>query len=112
MNHRIVRCFLSASMSMGFDGLTLIAKKEGIDLRALDETEHVVFVNRNKDKFKIASANDCVTYVRLGKGRVVDLRIIAEIPKVFGAAKKFDYEAALEKFLKSKLGNGNVSTKA
>ena len=95
MAGRIIQVFMNVSMINGHDGLAEIAKAQGIKTNEIDPGSYVVFVNSAKDRIKVYAAGQTVAYVRLEKGRKVDLRVIREIPNVFRGGK-IEYDKALE----------------
>lgn len=96
----IKRVFLNVSMINRFDGLQRIAKQAGVKMKDMDEGSYLVFVNHDRDKIamlvgpQVEGSSQIMAYTRLGRGRKVDLRIIAEIPKAFDG-KSLNYNKAL-----------------
>lgn len=109
MSDGIIQCFLNTSMINGHDGLTAIAKKAGIKVSSITPGSYVVFVNAAQDRIKVFAANNVVAYVRLGRGRKVDLRVIREIPQVFSGAS-INYDEALEKVVTKALNRPTIGT--
>lgn len=100
MSGTIKRVFLNVSMSNRFDGLQKIAKEAGIKVHDMDSDSYLVFVNIGRDKIamlvgpQVEGSGQVMAYTRLGGGRKVDLRIIAEIPKAFDG-RELNYNKAL-----------------
>lgn len=94
----ILRCFVNVNMAQGHDGLASLAKKYEIDVKKLSPGEYVVFINSARDRVKVYAASNVIAYQRLPHGRL-DLRAIAEIPRVFKASGKISYDDALKEFL-------------
>lgn len=92
---------MNVSMANRFDGLQEVAKKAGINLATLSPDSYLVFVNCNRDKVamlvgpQLPGKKQTMAYVKLDKGRKMDLRVIREIPLVFDG-KSMNYDRALE----------------
>lgn len=101
MAGHIKQAFLNVNMANRFDGLQKIAKESGIDLLTMSPESYLVFVNGPKDKIamlvgpQIPGKKQCMAYVKLDRGRKLDLRIIQEIPRAFNG-KTLDHDKALE----------------
>jgi hypothetical protein len=95
-NGRLLQVFLNQDMRNGHEGLAAVAKSAGLDVKALEPGQFVVFVNSAMDRLKMYAAANVVAYQSLA-GRKVDMRVIREIPRVFQATGTLDYDQALEK---------------
>lgn len=97
---QIKQAFLNVSMGNRFDGLCNIAKKAGIKLSELTPDSYLVFINAGRDKIamlvgpQISGRKQTMAYVKLEKGRKIDLRVIQEIPKAFDG-NSLNYDKAL-----------------
>lgn len=100
MSSGIKKVFLNVSMINRFDGLQRIAREAGVKLSEMDEGSYLVFVNHDRNKIAMlvgpqaVGSGQVMAYTRLGQGRKVDLRLIAEIPKAFDG-KELNYNKAL-----------------
>lgn len=100
MSAQIKQAFINVSMGNRFDGLCEVARKAGIKLTTLTDESYLVFVNASRDKIallvgpQVPGGKQVMAYVKLEKGRRVDLRAIAEIPKSFDG-NKINYDQAL-----------------
>lgn len=65
---KAVHLFVDIDMRLGHDGLFLVAKKAGIDIRTLSSANAVLFFNTNKTKVKAYSSNGLVSYARFDEG--------------------------------------------
>jgi hypothetical protein len=101
---RVLRCFLNADLRLGHPGLTALAKKEGrISTSDLAPGDYLVFINSHRNKIKIYGASEVVAYHRMGKGDVIDPRVIARIPQAFLGASKFEYDSILREVIEESL---------
>lgn len=96
----VKQAFLNVGMGNRFDGLAAIAKKAGIELSKLSPDSYLVYVNSARDKIamlvgpQIPGKKQTMAYVRLERGRKIDLRVIQEIPKAFDG-RSLNYDKAL-----------------
>ena len=104
----IKRIFLNVSMVNRIDGLRVIAKKHGIDLKEMEAGDYLFFVNSGRDKIAAlvgpqgADGKDgLMAYSRLD-GRRVDMRAIKYLPKCFNG-KSINYDLALEAVIDNEL---------
>lgn len=95
--NRLVRYFPESDMRAGYDGLQVMAKKQGVSLMDLPKGHFVAFVNREQNKIKLCTGNDVVAYLRL-KGRRIDPRVIRHLPEYFNGGA-IEYDRALQKVL-------------
>lgn len=107
----IKQAFLNVNMANRFDGLVEITKKSGIKLTELTPESYLIFVNTSRDKIamlvgpQLPGQRQVMAYVKLEKGRKIDLTAIREIPRAFdGKAINYDQAlaVALEKALAKK----------
>lgn len=94
MSGGILQCFLDSDLRNGHDGLSSLAKKNGIQTSDLNPGEFVVFINTAKTKVKVYAARNTIVYLRMAKGERVNLNIIREIPRVFKGGM-INYDSAL-----------------
>lgn len=92
--NKLVRYVPDADLRVGYDGLQRIVR-----LQNLGKGEFVAFVNRKRDKIKLATGNDMIAYHRLPQGHKVDPRVIALLPEYFDGGQ-INYDAAVEKVLR------------
>lgn len=91
--NRLVRYIGDQDLRQGYDGLN---KK--FPLTNLGAGEFVAFVNRAKDKVKLATGNDVIVYHRMQKGQRIDPRVIQLLPKYL-SGNKINYDAAMREVL-------------
>lgn len=96
---RLSHYFPDADLRAGYDGLEVMANKAGFSLRNLPTGSFCAFVNRKKDKLKLATNADLVAYLRLSNGERIDPRVIQHLPEHFNGSK-IEYNRALEKVLR------------
>lgn len=102
---RVVQCFFDVNMQNGHDGLQLIAKKGGVDVRLLGQGEFVVFINRDRNRIKLYATNNTTAYYKRPRGASpLSLESIPNIVKAFGQSGKIDYDRALKQTIEKKLG--------
>lgn len=93
--NKIIRYIPEANLRGGYDSLRILAKKSGIDLLNIGQGEFVVFVNRKKDKMKVATQNDVVAYHRTHNGNKINPLVISRLPKYFSGGV-ISYEGAIK----------------
>lgn len=98
MQNKIIHVFTNADLRCGHDGLRRLAKSKA----NLKKGEHAVFINSARDKMKILSHGDLLSYKRSVRGKL-DLETVRHIPDAFGVQGGFSYRKALEKVLKEKV---------
>ena len=109
--NKVVRIFLDADLRCQHKGLASAAKKESVDVRKLPIGEHVMFINRKRNKLKMYSAGEIVAYLRLPKG-VLDLRALGRIPEVYGSNLEIKYAKSLEEMIRKEFSSGKKSKRA
>lgn len=92
--NKLARYFADADLRGGYDSLSVAAKKQGLILRDLPKGHFAAFVNRKRDKLKLATSNDLVAYLRL-EGRRIDPRVIQTLPQYFDGGA-IHYDRAIE----------------
>lgn len=80
--NKIVRVFLDTNMACQHPGLRALALKHKIRLEALKDKEHVIFVNKARNRVKLYSSNGVISYLWKEKGRL-DMMALAMIPETF-----------------------------
>lgn len=100
--NKLVRCFLNADFRCQHKGLNILAKKEGCDSRKLKHGEHIMFVNTQRNKIKMISSNNIMTYMSLDRGKV-DLECIQAIAQNFSRDLTMSYKKALTVKIKKRL---------
>ena len=96
MSQHIVQCFFGADLRAGHEGLAKLARKHDLNVSTLAPGQYVIFINSHKDKLKLYAASNVIAYLRLERGRKIDLNAIREIPRVFQGRGRLDYDAALK----------------
>jgi len=91
---KVIRVFKDVSMANGHLGLTLIAKKAGIDLKTMPENHYCVYINRRQTAVKIMTASPLFAHYRSDSGRITSGAII-KIPLAFGSKNEFDMTKAI-----------------
>ena len=86
-------------MAQGHNGLADLAKKYEIDVQKLEPGEYVIFMNGARDRVKVYAAQNVIAYQKMPSGHRLDLRAIAEIPRVFKATGRMSYDDALKEAL-------------
>lgn len=100
---RILQVFSNADLRNGHDGLTTIAKLQGIDVARLRRGEYVIFINSSRDKLKLFATHNVVAYYKTRPGEVLDLRTISLIPRAFNGSGRIDYDSALKEAVEQAL---------
>lgn len=95
--NKLVRYFPNSDLRMGYDGLYLKAKKQGLDLSNLPQGHFVAFVNTGMNKVKLCTQNDVLAYLR--RTHKIDPRVIQHLPEYFNG-QTLDYDKATEKMLR------------
>lgn len=108
MRTGILRVFLNVNLRAGHDGLTKLAKDHQVKTSDLEPGSYIVFINAAKNKLKLYAANEVIAYLRLGKGRSIDMNTIRELPYVFNG-KFINYDAALKTAVEKQMVNKNKS---
>ncbi len=93
MHNHIVHLFKDADLRCQHDGLKVMASKSRVNLSKLVDGEHVVFINAAKNKVKMFSANEVLSYYRAPSGRL-NLNMIEMIPRCFSASGAMDWNKA------------------
>lgn len=79
---KIIRVFLDTNMACQHNGLRALAEKNHVKLGALENREHVIFVNKARNRVKLYSANGVISYLWKEKGRL-DMNALVKIPETF-----------------------------
>ena len=109
--NRIVRIFLDVDFRNQHDGLAKLARENNVSVGSLKDGEHIIFINTARNKIKMYSNRDVLSYMRLPSGRKVDLEALVEMTKCFKGDIKVSYKTALTKKVKDKLRlNSHINT--
>jgi hypothetical protein len=100
---KLLELFLNVDLRCAHDGLAMVAKKRGIDVKKLEPGQYVMFINCEKNRLKLFAANNIIAYLKLPHGKI-DMRTLQLIPQAFHASGKIDYDSALKKILMKELG--------
>lgn len=96
----ILQCFLNVDMRNAHDGLSVIAKKNGIDPEKIEPGSFIVFINSARTKLKVYASDQVVAYLRLESGRKLNMNVIRELPRVFNG-RSIKYDEALKSVVES-----------
>lgn len=107
MTTRLLHVFWDVDMRARHEGLTMLAKKEGLDVKKLKPGEMCCFLNRKQDRLMVlAGVNEEDTYGVLGYYRSphgrLDQMAIQYIPEAFGS-EGLDMKAAIRKALEARI---------
>ncbi len=103
MSSTIRKVFLDVHMGLSHDGLAYLARKRDVDVSKLSPGDQVLFLNRAGDKLKtITGFGRVISYMKMEKGRRIDLEALRHLPVNFGGTV-FEYNKALERTLIEKL---------
>lgn len=102
MKNNIMRVFLNADLRAGHDGLSKLAKDNGVRTDQLEPGNYVIFINSKRNKLKMYAANQVIAYLRLKDNRSLDLRTIKHLPRVFNG-KTINYDLALSTVLEAEM---------
>lgn len=96
---RIAQVILDVDLRNSHDGLMEVARKRGVSLSDLKPGQYLVFVNLQRDRFKIFAPapngrGAIIVYYRAYQGRV-DRQAIETIPQAFGMRSGFETGAKL-----------------
>lgn len=100
--NQVKRIFLNADFRKQHDGLIQLAQEHHLNIAALEPGEHVVFVNSQRNKIKMFSHGQVLSYLRLTSGKV-DLETLQAIPRAFKGNLTLAYDKALTKMVVKKL---------
>lgn len=105
MSNYVVRIFRDVSMANNHDGLQVVAMKQKVNFKTLGKGEHVVFLNKALNRFKVYSSPGVVSYYKAPSGKL-NMEMIQFLPLCFGQ-EGFDFKKAdlmgLEKALARKV---------
>lgn len=115
----IRRIFLNVSMTNRINGLQSVATQAGIKISDMKDGDYLIFVNAEKNKIAALVGDQntdhqhVMAYTKLGRGQVVDLRTLIELPRHFDG-KKLNYNASLKdainKAMNRKLRTGVIES--
>lgn len=89
--NKLVKYVPDADLRLGYEGLSEIEK-----LSHLGKGEFIAFVNRARNKIKLATGGDMLAYLRLPTGQRIDPRVIKLLPEYFDGTQ-IQYDKAMEK---------------
>lgn len=103
--NRILYVFLDVDARSQHLGLSKIAATKSINTDKLKKNEHVIFINKKRDKIKVISHEGIMTYKKSMHGPL-DLMAIEHIAQCFNEDSSIDWtkaqQLALEKALEKK----------
>lgn len=94
MKQGILRVFINADLRAGHDGLSQLAKENGIKTSEIEPGSFLVFINTGKNKLKVYASNQVIAYLKLPNGKI-NMNTIRELPKVFNG-RSINYSEALK----------------
>lgn len=97
---RIARVFFDIHMGQAFNGLLSICRESGYRPEEFKES-FVVFINKNRTKFKLLVGNQYLVY-HDNQNRAFPLEAIQYIPQAF-KGKKFEFDNAIERAIREKV---------
>jgi len=106
--NKILRVFFNTDLRGQHDGLVKLASKSNVNLKRLDQGEHVAFINRKRNKLKLFSKStnqNVVTYLRLDNDQRLDLNCLSELIRIFNPGGHLDYKGVLKKRIEKKLAS-------
>ena len=101
--NRVVQVFFNSDLRCGLDGLTIIAKKAGVNSDDLSDGEFLVFINKKKNMMRVFHGN-MFTHYRPESGRV-NYGMIQHLPRSFNGTK-FDFSEALKRAVLREIAPG------
>lgn len=109
---RIAQIILNVDLRNSHDGLMDIAKKRGVDFDKMGPGQYLVFVNDQKNRFKIFAPSPSrrgaiILYYKSYQGRV-DRDEIISVPAAFGVKKHIDINERLSNSLDESLAYKRV----
>lgn len=107
--NKLVRVFLETDMRCQHAGLRTLAAKAKVKLSKLNAGEHVVFVNKARNRVKLYSNNGVISYLWKEKG-MLDMAALAQIPYTFQQGE-FDMKKAVKMSLMKRLGHEDAANK-
>lgn len=99
---KVKRVFINVNMRSQHDGLTELAKQNGIHPEKLSTGEYLVFVNTRRTAVKLMTKEKVIAHYKSPQGHVIDLNVIKHIPNAFDG-KEINYSKALELAIDQKL---------
>lgn len=93
MKPTIIHCFYDADMRCSHQGLSLLAKKEGVHIERLKQGRFVCFINAKGDRVKLLTTENVLVYLK-SKERITEEQI-RSIPKLFYGST-FNFKKALD----------------
>ncbi len=95
---KIIQVFLDADCRFMLGGLIALCKKNKLFIEEMAVGQMIVFINTARNYIKLLACNGTPSPIlacyRLPRGRIIDLAIVAEIPKAFKGGN-LDYDEAL-----------------
>lgn len=106
MNQKIIHIFFDIDMRNQHDGLKILAHKKNVDVEALNNNQHVIFINKSLNRLKMYSSKGVLSYIK--SKNIFDLDAIKYIPEAFANDDvELIYTKALKKTLEKKLKRNN-----
>jgi len=101
---KLVRCFVGVDMRNQHAGLESLAKECKVSLGKIKRGEHIVFVNRSRDKIKMYSHGGVLSYMKLKKGQQMNLETLKMIPDAFSEGNlELAYARSLRKIITKRI---------
>ena len=111
---RIAQVLLNVDLRNSHEGLMAIASKRGVNFDTLPVGHYLVFVNEQKNRFKIFAPTPdkrgaIVAYYKSFEGRV-DRTAIESVPMAFGIKRKFETSTRIAERLDDELRYQRIRT--
>lgn len=101
---RLVAAIGNVSMNLGHQGLALVAKKFNITFEKMEDTQLVLFINKQRDKLKLMGSKGVVLgYVRMPQGQRLPVGAIQFIPQTFSGDGRIDIDTAVKTYVENAL---------
>lgn len=79
-----------------------MAHKEGVEADALLKGEHVVFINKKRNRLKMLSSDAMLTFLKMPDNRPIDLSVVSTLPNYFQGGT-LNYNGAVKRVLEGAL---------
>ncbi len=105
--NRLLRYYPNTDLRNSHHGLSLIAKKDGLNLSKLPLGDYVVFINNQRTDMKMYAPGNIVAHVKMEKGMKINERAIRLVPKFFSGGQ-IHYSDALREVILKEFPNAKV----
>jgi hypothetical protein len=97
--NRLIRAVFNTDLRNSHDGLYKIAKDLKVNIDNLSVGEFIVFVNKKRSALKLYAAGNTIAHFRMPGDRVMNMKVLAVIPKFFNG-KELKYTDALAEVIR------------